>query len=161
VFLFALAEGSIQLVPDGTLLLHLVVILIMVGVLNATLFRPINRILAERELLTSGRLSEAQSTLAKVRDRLARYERELREARAESYRLLEQERLQALRERETQIASVKEEVAVWVSKEKANLAHQAARAQSTLKVEARSIAVEIGSQVLRRRISDSANLDIA
>jgi F-type H+-transporting ATPase subunit b len=160
VFVLALAEGSIQLVPDGTLILHFLIILIMVGVLNATLFRPINRILAERELKTSGRLSEAQSTLAQVRDKLATYERELREARAESYRLSEQERLKALQDREAQIAVVKEETAVWISREKANLAQQSARAQADLKVQARSIAVEIGSRVLRRRISDAANLDI-
>jgi len=39
------AENSIQLVPDGTLLLHILIILVMVYVLNATLFKPINRIL--------------------------------------------------------------------------------------------------------------------
>ncbi len=161
MFLLALAEGSIQLVPDGTLLFHLVIVLVMMAILNATLFKPINRILAERELKTTGRISEAQSTLAKVRDKLASYERQLRDARAESYRLLEQERLQALREREAQVTSVKKEVGAWVSKEKADLAQQAASVRSTLKEEARSIALEIGSQVLRRRISDSVNLDIS
>jgi len=41
------AENSIQLVPDGTLLLHILIILVMVYVLNATLFKPINQILAK------------------------------------------------------------------------------------------------------------------
>jgi len=36
-----LAENSIQLVPDGTLILHVLIILVMVYVLNATLFKPI------------------------------------------------------------------------------------------------------------------------
>jgi F0F1-type ATP synthase membrane subunit b/b' len=44
----AFAENSIQLVPDGTLFLHIIIILLMVFVLNATLFKPINRILEER-----------------------------------------------------------------------------------------------------------------
>ena len=39
----ALAEGSIQLVPEGTVFFHIAVIILMVYVLNATLFRPINR----------------------------------------------------------------------------------------------------------------------
>ena len=42
------AENSIQLVPDGTLLLHILIILVMIFVLNATLYKPINRVLAAR-----------------------------------------------------------------------------------------------------------------
>ena len=56
-------ETAIQLVPDGTLLFHLVLIVVMVALLNATLLKPINRILEERDRRTKGRLSEAQSTL--------------------------------------------------------------------------------------------------
>ena len=37
-----LAEASIQLVPDATLLLHLVLVVVMVFVLNRTLLKPIN-----------------------------------------------------------------------------------------------------------------------
>jgi hypothetical protein len=43
------AENSIQLVPDGTLILHVIIILVMVYVLNATLYKPINKILESRE----------------------------------------------------------------------------------------------------------------
>jgi hypothetical protein len=51
VFPLGFAENSIQLVPDGTLLLHVLIILVMVYVLNATLFKPINLILEARVLL--------------------------------------------------------------------------------------------------------------
>ena len=46
---FALAENSIQLVPDGTLLINVLVVVLMIAVLNRTLYRPINSILRERE----------------------------------------------------------------------------------------------------------------
>jgi F0F1-type ATP synthase membrane subunit b/b' len=46
------AENSIQLVPDGTLILHVIIILVMVYVLNATLYKPINKILESREKRT-------------------------------------------------------------------------------------------------------------
>ena len=49
-----LAEASIQLVPDGTLLLHLLMVAVMVFILNRTLLKPINRILAERERQVEG-----------------------------------------------------------------------------------------------------------
>ena len=53
VFL-ALAENSIQLVPDGTIFLHIALILLMIWVLNRTLFKPVNRILETRERMTGG-----------------------------------------------------------------------------------------------------------
>ena len=67
------AENSIQLVPDGTLILHVIIILVMVYVLNATLYKPINQILESREKRTRGRLSEAQETLKSVKEKLAKY----------------------------------------------------------------------------------------
>src|SRR5947209_1129969 len=63
-FPLGFAENSIQLVPDGTLLLHVLIILVMVYVLNATLFRPINRILEARDKRTRGRLTEARKSSA-------------------------------------------------------------------------------------------------
>jgi len=44
-FVLGFAENSIQLVPDGTLILHVIIILVMIYVLNTTLYQPINRIL--------------------------------------------------------------------------------------------------------------------
>ena len=69
VFPLGFAENSIQLVPDGTLILHVLIILVMVYVLNATLYKPINRILEAREKQTKGRLTEAQEIL---KDRIMR-----------------------------------------------------------------------------------------
>ena len=75
VYPLGFAENSIQLVPDGTLLLHVLIILVMVYVLNATLFKPINAILEAREKRTRGSLTEAQEILGNGSEQLARYER--------------------------------------------------------------------------------------
>src|SRR5260370_17185323 len=91
-FPLGFAENSIQLVPDGTLVLHVLIILLMVYVLNATLYKPINAILATREKRTRGRLSEAQEILKSVSEKLAEYERSLRRARSEAYALTGLER---------------------------------------------------------------------
>ena len=52
--ILAFAE-SIQLVPDGTIVLHIAIIITMVFVLNKILFKPINSVLEERESRTRGR----------------------------------------------------------------------------------------------------------
>jgi len=92
-----LAENSIQLVPDGTLILHVLIILLMVWLLNATLYKPINQILAAREKRTRGRLTEAQEILESVTNKTTDYERSLRQARGEAYALTEAERAEAMK----------------------------------------------------------------
>jgi F-type H+-transporting ATPase subunit b len=148
----ALAEGSIQLVPDGTVFLHIAVIILMVYVLNATLFRPINRILAEREARARRGTGAAADTLRDVETNLNRYEESLRAARAEGYRLLEQERAEALRVRQEQLSGVRAEVEQLVARERGALQQQTEQARATLSTEARRIAAEIGSQILHRSV---------
>jgi F-type H+-transporting ATPase subunit b len=151
----ALAENSIQLVPDGTLFLHIAIILLMVFVLNATLFKPINRILEERERRTRGRSSEAHDILQRVEENVTRYERTLREARAEGYRLLEQERATAINERQARLSTVRDEISQSIADEKEAIHGQVEEARVTLEQEARRLAADIGSQILNRPISDS------
>src|SRR2546421_13120499 len=115
----ALAEGSIQLVPDGTVFLHIAIIILMVYVLNATLFRPINRILAERERIARSGHGAAHDILQKVEANLTLYEESLRAARAEGYRLLEQERADALSARQAQLAQVRAEAEQLLAAERA------------------------------------------
>ena len=150
--LLAFAEGAIQLVPDGTLLFHLALIIAMVALLNATLLKPINRILDERERLTKGRLSEAQRTLLIVHEKLLEYERRLREARAEGYALMERERAAISEERNRKLAQVKSEIARVLSEQRETLKMETAQVRGKLTVDARSIALEIGRQILRRPI---------
>jgi F-type H+-transporting ATPase subunit b len=153
--LLAFAENSIQLVPDGTLFLHILIILVMVFVLNATLFKPINRILEERERRTRGRSGEAHDILQRVEEKMTLYERTLREARASGYQLMEQERVTALSERQARLDAVKNEISGSVIEQKEAIHAQVEEARATLDREARRIAAQIGSQILHRPISDA------
>jgi F-type H+-transporting ATPase subunit b len=148
----AFAENSIQLVPDGTLLLHLLTIVVMVFILNRTLFRPINKVLADREAETLGREREAKKLRTTVEGSLLKYERGLREARAGAYHMIEMERVEALKLREQEVTKVREEIRSMVRSEKAEIDRQVERAQESLRVEAVTIAREIGSQILHRSV---------
>ena len=149
----ALAESSIQLVPDGTLLIHLVCVIVMVVVLNATLLKPINRILEERDRRTKGRLNEAERTLMIVEQKLVDYERSLRDARAEGYMLMERERSVLSREREEKVAEVKAEISRWLASQKEQLKIDTQQVRESLRVNARRTALEIGRQILHRDIA--------
>jgi len=149
------AENSIQLVPDGTLLLHILIILLMVYVLNATLFKPINRILEAREKRTRGRLTEAEEILRKISEKLSEYERALRQARGEAYSLSEHERAAAMQQRQLKLNEMRQQIAQSIAKEKEAIQRQAEEARGLLEVESRRIAREIGSRVLSRPLGDA------
>jgi F-type H+-transporting ATPase subunit b len=146
-----LAEASIQLVPDGTLLLHLVVIFLMVFVLNRTLLRPINRILAERERQIGGRLSEAQRLSAEAEEKMRNYRSALRDARTAGYRLLEKERAAGLKEKDEKVRQHREQLSQTVAKELDSIQKQQEKVRAELETQADSMGVLISSQILRRR----------
>lgn len=147
--MLAFAE-SIQLIPDGTILIHIAIIITMVFVLNRLLFRPIIRILSEREARTHGRTDEARETIKKVGENVSRYENSLRQARAEGYSLLEQLQSEANAERQLKVAEVRREVEGQLGEEKNEIQSQAERARATLQGEAERVAGAIKTQVLRR-----------
>jgi len=147
--MLAFAE-SIQLVPDGTLIVHIAIIITMVFVLNRFLFRPVGRILSERETRTRGRTGEARETIHRVKETLSRYENSLRQARAEGYNLLEQQQSAAYGERQRKIAAVRQEVEEQVEQQKGEIRTQVEQARGALRDEAERVAVNISSQLLRR-----------
>jgi F0F1-type ATP synthase membrane subunit b/b' len=146
-----LAEASIQLVPDGTLLLHLVMVGVMVAVLNRTLLRPINQILSEREKQIAGRLKEAQALAAETQEKLRKYNDTLREARAEGYRLLEKERAESLKQREEKQREYREQLSKEVAAQVEATRKQEQSVKSELDAQAAALGSLISSQILRRR----------
>ena len=145
-----LAEASIQLVPDATLLLHLALILIMVFVLNRTLLKPINQILAEREKQISGQLSEASAFKAETEEKQKKYKETLREARTDGYRLLEKERAEALKQKDEKIRVYRNEMSKDVAQQVDATRKQGEAVRAELEAQATSISDLITSRILRR-----------
>ena len=145
-----LAEASIQLVPDGTLLLHLLMVAVMVFILNRTLLKPVNEILAEREKQVAGRLREAEALAAETEEKLRKYNATLREARAEGYRLLEKERAAALKEKEEKVRQYREESSKTVATQIAQTRQQEQTVRGELESQAVAVGDLISAQILRR-----------
>ena len=145
-----LAETSIQLVPDGTLLLHLLMVGVMVAVLNRTLLKPINQILSEREKQISGRLKEAEALSAETDEKLKNYHAALREARAEGYRLLEKERAAAIKEKDEKVRQQREQMSKTVAAQLEMTRQQEQKVREELESEAAVVGDLISSRILRR-----------
>ena len=147
--LLAFAEQSIQLFPDGTLFIHIALILIMIWVLNRTFFRPINRVIESREKHRGGHGSEAEGIMSDVTEKQARYNRELLEARSEGYELVEKERTAAIQARQQKIAEAKAATAASLAAGKGEIVQQAAEARTVIAKEADVMAEKISSSILK------------
>ncbi len=152
----AIAENSIQLIPDGTVFLHIGIILVMVFLLNRTLFKPISRVLEERERRTVGQTGKAQEILHSVEEGLTRYERTLREARADGYRLLERERAEAMLTRQNKVEGVRNDASKLVEDQKRALRGQTEDARELIGQDARRIAATVSAQILGRTLNDTS-----
>jgi F-type H+-transporting ATPase subunit b len=150
--ILAFAESTIQLVPDGTLLFHLILVVVMVAVLNLTLLKPINKVLAERERKSGGTFADAERIASTAKEKVLSLEQRLREARNEAYRQTERQRAEALREREVKLSALKTEAAALLAAEKTEIMNQEKTAQAALMLESKRLAELIGSQILGRRV---------
>lgn len=148
--LLAFAEGmSVQLLPDFTLLVHIVLVLLMIFILNRTFFRPINRVIEARVKKERGGFSEAEEILHQVDEKQARYTAALLEARNGGYELIEQERAEAVRRREAELGGAREEAAQKLATEKAELERQTAAAKAEIERDADDLADRISRNILR------------
>jgi len=154
----AFAEGSGNIInPDGSLIVVLVLFVILVFLLNRLLFRPIGRVLDERQTLIEGATNEARAARRMYDARLAEYEASIRQARAESYKRAEQERAAALDARRKVIDEAKAQAHDQIEQAKQEIGQQVARARGALESEARQIAERISRTVLGRTVGGGAD----
>ena len=149
ILLAFLESAKVDLIPDGTIFIHIALILLMIWILNRTFFRPINRIIDSREKNKGGRSSEAESLLREVSTKETQYSESLREARSKGYELIEKERTAAVNFRQEKLGAAKTEVEQMVTQETAQLATQTVAAQQTIAAEAEKMAEKISLSILK------------
>ena len=143
-----LAE-TIQLFPDGTLFIHIALILIMIWVLNRTLYRPINQVLEARERNKGGHSSEAASILRDAETKEQRYTRELLEARSAGYEMIEKEQKAATSARDQLMNQVKTEVTTKLETGRTTIEQDTTTARATIKTDAERLADQIAASILK------------
>lgn len=148
MYLLAFAE-SIQLFPDGTLFIHIGLILIMIWVLNRTLFRPINRVIDEREKAKGGAGGAAEKILDEVSEKEASYNAAMLDTRSKGYEIIEKEQKKAVEAREKKLSEVKVEIAETFDSGKAELEKQTAEARESIGANAEQMADKIAASILR------------
>ncbi len=145
------AEGGIELIPDWRLLLVLVVGFgLLVIPLNGLLFRPILRVLDEREERIAGTRRRAESTSRQAEEVMERYQREIAKARAEADRERTEKLEQARGSAAQETAAAREETERRIDAARAELGRALDDARASLRPQAESLAREAAAQVLGR-----------
>ncbi len=149
MFLLAFFEQSIQLFPDGTIFIHIAMILVMIWVLNRTFFRPINRVIEDREKNQGGSGNEADKILEEAASKNSSYNKAMLDARNEGYSLIEREKAAAVSEREAAVAKAKAESAADLGEQKSRLEAQTLAARAAVAAEAEKLADKIAGTILK------------
>jgi F-type H+-transporting ATPase subunit b len=149
--------AEVSLIPDFSILIIMILFVVLVFALNAIIFKPITKVINERERLTSGAVGEAKQALRNYDQRLKDYQEKIRAARAESYRMLEAQRAAALGERSRILAQVKTEAADNIDVKKREIEKAAFQARNTLESDARQIAESISRNILKRPLGGASS----
>jgi F-type H+-transporting ATPase subunit b len=141
--------AEIQLFPDGTLFIHIALILLMIFILNRTLYRPINRVLEGRTKNKGNYFGEAEELMKRVEEKESRYASELLDARSAGYELIEKEQKEAVAVRERKLADTKDAVTDRLASGKAEIDRQASIARAAIETEADTLADHITTGILK------------
>jgi F-type H+-transporting ATPase subunit b len=145
----AVFAQSIQLFPDGTIFIHIALILLMIWVLNRTFFRPINRVIANREKFRNVEGGEAGSIAREADEKEAAYNRELLSARSDAYSYLEDQHAKLVKAREKKLAETRAEAEQKTAAERAEIERQTAEARAAIGADAEKLADQIAATVLK------------
>lgn len=148
--LLLLAENILAI--DGSFLFAFISILLLIFILNATLFRPINKVLEDREKMTGGTSHEARDLIKEYDRKVMQYEDGIRNARHEAHQYAEAQRRAVLASRQELIAQAKDEAAAQIEAAKQEIANQSAAARTSLEQEALTMAAQISASILRRPV---------
>jgi F-type H+-transporting ATPase subunit b len=141
----AVAQILLQALPT------FVLVLLLHQYLRAVYFKPVGRVLEERNEATEGARRKAAESLARAESKAAGYEESLRAARNEVYREQEEVRRKWLDEQAAQIRDARARVDVMVKEARAQLAAEADAAKETLEANSRLLADQITRTILERR----------
>ncbi len=146
-----LAGGGILSI-DGSFLLIFALVLLLIFVLNRTLFRPVFKLLDERDRLGLARSGEAKKLLRDAEERARDYETRIRTARSEAYHQVENRRREMKQKRQQMLADARKDAGAQIAAAREQIAQQAEIAQRALTEEAQTIAATISSQLLKRKV---------
>jgi F-type H+-transporting ATPase subunit b len=131
----------------------IVFVLLLTVVLDRLLFRPLLRVMEERQRAISSARDLAERSANEARIASAEFERRTAEARAELYRQMDEMRRTAMAERAAILERTRAEAEAEIAAASAQLQVQAEEARRRLSAEADTLGAAVAERILGRKAS--------
>jgi len=140
-------------IPDLSVFWVILSVLVLATILNQLLFKPLTRVIGEREAAVAGARRQSDEAAAKARAASDEFDRRTQDARADMFRQLEIARKSALDHRAQLLAQTRLDAETAITEASARLRDEAAKARAALDRDADSMATTIVERVLGRSAS--------
>jgi F-type H+-transporting ATPase subunit b len=142
---------GIEIVP-GLLIIQGVIFLFVLCFLNKVLFKPILKILQEREERTEGFLNQADQVGEKAEKTLEQYNEKFRQAKKEALELKRKLILEGAEKREAAIDKARKEAQGFLEEMRRNIAEEAEQTKKTLHQQVDAIGQIMAQKALGRSV---------
>jgi F-type H+-transporting ATPase subunit b len=139
--------------PDLSVVVVILFVLLLTIVLDRLLFKPIQRVIAEREGAIRSARELAERSAAEARAAATEFEQKTTAARAEIYRQMDEMRRVALEERAQIVAQTRAEAEAEIAAAGAKLEADAAEVRRRLAADAEALGAAAADRILGRRAS--------
>jgi F-type H+-transporting ATPase subunit b len=129
------------------------IVLLFYFILRSLFFKPLLKVMAERDSRTIGAQKAAEAAQAAASEKIRQYEEALKQARTKVYAEQEVERKKILDERTAFLKEARTKATVEVSSAKERVAGEFASAKKELEATTAQLAVEITQRILQIRPS--------
>lgn len=126
-----------------------VLVLILFFYLRSVFFRPLEKVLAERDAATKGAMRDAEASLKRAEAKAAEYDAALRQARSEILKSQEAERQMLRVDRTAALATHRQNAAGLIAEAQRTIAQDVAAARQTLAAQTEQLASQITAAVLQ------------
>jgi len=136
--------------PNLSVVWVIAAILVLAFVLDRWLFKPILRVMSERQAAVTSAMKMAEDAAAKAKAATAEFEQKIGAARTDLYKQMDERRKAGEAYRTEVMAKTRQEVDKTLADARVELDAQAAQAKATLERDAEQLGREIADKVLGR-----------
>ena len=138
------------MLPNLSVVWVIAAILVLAFVLDRWLFKPILRVMGERQAAVTSAMKMAEGAAAKAKAATAEFEQKIGAARADLYKQMDERRKAGEAYRTEVMAKTRQEVDKTLADARVELDAQATQARATLERDAEQLGREIADKVLGR-----------
>ncbi len=134
--------------PDATVIVTFVLVWVLVLILSRVFFKPVGRILAERQARLDQAKAETDRALAAAQEDLRRIEDRMKEARAASDAIWDQAESESLKEKSRIVQELQAETRAQVEEARRDLEREVERLKKELDAQTERLAGDIERRIL-------------